>query len=78
MHWAGAKYQVLPKLRSIACPTLLLCGSKDWMLPGSEIARQEMPGSKLVIVEGGTVIMNREIPKEVVASVLPFLDSLQA
>lgn len=76
MHWAGAKYHILPKLSSITCPTLLLCGSKDWMLPGSEVAKEEMPDSKLVVIDGGTVLMNREIPKEVVAAVLPFLESL--
>ena len=73
MHRAAAKYHVLPKLSSITCPTLLLCGSKDWMLPGSKIAREMMPGSKFVIIEGGTVIMNREIPKEVTATILTFL-----
>lgn len=78
MHWAGAKYHVLPKLSSIACPTMLLCGNKDWLLPGSDIAKEEMPRSKFVLIDGGTVIMNREIPKEVAAAVLSFLDTLQA
>ena len=76
MHWAAFKYHVLPKLSLIKCPTLLLCGSKDWLLPGSEIAREAIPGSKLVIIEGGSTVMNREMPKEVVAAILPFLESL--
>lgn len=75
LHWAGARYHVLPKLSSLRCPTLLLCGSKDWMLPGSHVAKQELPDSELVIIEGATVIMNREVPKEVAAAVLPFLQT---
>ena len=75
MHWAAAKYHALPKLSSIACPTLLLCGSEDWMLPGSEIAKEVIPGNKFVIIEGGTVIMNREIPERVAAAIFPFLKS---
>ncbi len=76
MHWASARYHVLPKLPLLNCPTLLTCGSKDWLLPGSKIAKEAIPGSKLTIIEGGTVQMSREIPKEVTAVVLTFLGSL--
>ena len=47
------------------------------MLPGLEIAKQVIPGNKFVIIEGGTVIMNREIPEKVAAAILPFLESLR-
>ena len=77
MHWSAAKYHALPKFSSITCPTLLLCGSEDWMLPGSEIAKEVIPRNEFVIIEGGTVIMYREIPGKVAAAILPFLESLR-
>jgi pimeloyl-ACP methyl ester carboxylesterase len=78
MHWASFRYavQVHDRLKQIKCPTLLICGSKDWLRPGSEVAQQLLPGSKLILIEGGATIMNREMPKEVVAAILPFLESL--
>jgi pimeloyl-ACP methyl ester carboxylesterase len=78
MHWASFKYavHVQDRLRLIKCPTLLICGNKDWLRPGSEVAQEAFPNSKLVLIKGGSTIMNREMPKQVVAAILPFLESL--
>jgi pimeloyl-ACP methyl ester carboxylesterase len=78
MHHASFRYavHVRDRLRQVKCPTLLICGRKDWLSPGSTVAQQLLPGSELIFIEGGSVIMNREMPKEVVAAILPFLESL--
>ena len=78
MHHASFRYavNVRDRLRQVKCPTLLICGRKDWLSPGSTVAQQLLPGSELIFIEGGSVIMNREMPKEVVAAILPFLESL--
>jgi len=77
MHHASFRYalHVRDRLRLIKCPTLLICGSKDWLRPGSEVAQEALPKSKLVFIEGGSVIMTREMPRQVVAAILPFLES---
>lgn len=73
LHWAAAKYHVLPKLTGIACPTLLICGSSDWMMAGSDLAREMLPESESAIVEGGNVLMYRAMPDRVAAPILSFL-----
>ena len=78
MHHASFRYAVHIKetLGQVKCPTLLICGRKDWLSPGSFVA-QKILGCELVFIEPGSVVMNREMPERVVAAFLPFLQSLK-
>ncbi len=77
MHWAAFKYTVLPKWAEIKGPVLLMCGSKDWLLPGTAVAETVIPDCRTRIVEGGSTVMNREMPRDVAAPMLEFLRGLK-
>ena len=49
-----AQHNVISKLSKITVPTLILCGSDDWITPyepGSAILHSEIPNSKLIMFE---------------------------
>jgi proline iminopeptidase len=49
-----AQHNVIDKLSKITIPTLILCGSDDWITPyeqGSAILHAEIPNSKLIMFE---------------------------
>jgi pimeloyl-ACP methyl ester carboxylesterase len=65
-----------PLLRSIACPTLVMCGDADRVTPlehSREIA-DAVPGAELVVVERCGHMLTMERPREVNAALARWLD----
>jgi pimeloyl-ACP methyl ester carboxylesterase len=74
-HQASFRYDVLPKLPLIKCPTLVLSGRKDLFVSEVENIRKLIPRSKSLIIEGpgtGPAIIRRR-PEAFAESLLSFL-----
>ena len=69
---------VTSELGRIACPTLVVAGDNDYFIPASfsKIIHRAIPGSRYVEIPGGGHIPFIEKPRETVAAVLGFIDSL--
>ncbi|MEO8004521.1 MAG: alpha/beta fold hydrolase, partial [Betaproteobacteria bacterium] len=64
-----------PTLRTIVCPTLVLCGREDRLTPleDSERMAAAIPGSKLVVIEECGHMSTLERPDEVNAALRNWL-----
>ncbi|MBO1901779.1 alpha/beta fold hydrolase [Leucobacter weissii] len=63
-----------PDLARIACPTLVLCGSRDRAnLPASRRLAAEIPGARLAILEGAGHQSNTQSPESFSAELNRFL-----
>ena len=62
-------------LPSVRCPTLVLCGRSDgWSTPAQHVEMAGMiPGSRLVVVEGGGHMIPMECPDATAAAMLDWL-----
>ena len=59
------------QLRSVACPVLLVIGTRDHLIAGSERTASAIPHLRVVRVEGGHAV-NEERPDEVNAALIGF------
>jgi pimeloyl-ACP methyl ester carboxylesterase len=68
------------RLRSLACPTLVLHGSEDRIVPvaNAKLLAERIPGAELVILEGAGHLYHSEQPEHADAAVLDFLRRVEA
>lgn len=68
------------RLHGITCPTLVITGDADRLIPpsNSELLAQHIPGAKLVQIPGGSHGFNFETPEVFNREVLAFLGSVAA
>lgn len=71
---------VTERLQEIRCPTFLMVGEMDRLLPpaASEVIRQHIPGAALKLLPGVGHFSNIEAPDLFSRTVLEFLDALGA
>ncbi|GIW06905.1 MAG: alpha/beta hydrolase [Dehalococcoidia bacterium] len=73
--WASAAVsdtEVRELLPAIRCPTLLLSGSKDFMIAKQEVAAALIPDARLIVLPGETLIADHK-PADVAEQILAFL-----
>jgi len=72
------RFDIMKRVREIAVPTLVLCGSKDITTPPkhSRYLVDNIKGAREVIIDGGTHMVFAEKPSEVNEAIEHFLDSL--
>jgi len=72
-----ARADATPVLRSLACPTLVLCGREDdWAPPRQhEEMAALIPGARLVVIDGCGHMAPMERPREVAEAMLAWLRS---
>jgi pimeloyl-ACP methyl ester carboxylesterase len=73
-------FDALDRVAAVRCPTLVLAGAEDALVPPAH-ARDlagRIRGSKLVVLERGGHDLIHELPDEVSGAMLPFLSSLAA
>lgn len=73
--WASAAVSdtdVRNFLPAVRCPTLLLCGSKDFMVDKQQAVAELLSDARLVILPGETLIVDQK-PAEVAEQLLTFL-----
>ena len=75
MHWAGAVYDLRPRLPLIACPTLVLDATHFLFHYLAEEVKDLIPNAKLTVIENGPMFVTRAMPREYAEAVLTFLDS---
>ena len=77
---AIAAYSALDRIESIRCPTLVLAGSEDVLVPPGQVCTlaERIFGSKLVLLEHGAHDLIHEFPDEVSGALLAFLSGLPA
>ena len=74
-HWAGAAYDLKPKLPLIACPTLVLDATHYPFHYLAKEVQRLIPNSKLTIIENGPMYLDRAMPKEFAEAIMSFLSS---
>lgn len=75
VRWRGLKTNHTPRLREVRCPTLVVHGSEDDLVP-VELAREaarRIPDARLDVIEGCGHWPPRERPEEFNAALLSFL-----
>jgi len=74
-HWAGAAYNLKPRLPLIPCPTLVLdAPGYPFHYLATEVQRL-IPDSKLTTIENGPMYFDRAMPKEFAEAIMSFLSS---
>lgn len=73
-------HRATDRLHGIACPTLVITGDADRLIPpsNSDLLAQHIPGAKLVKIPGGSHGFNFETPDVFNREVLSFLRSVAA
>ncbi|MCW5893089.1 MAG: alpha/beta fold hydrolase [bacterium] len=73
-------HRATDRLHTIACPTLVITGDADRLIPpsNSDLLAQHIPGAKLVKIPGGSHGFNFETPDLFNREVLGFLRSVAA
>ena len=75
MHWAGAAYDLKPRLPLIQCPTLVLDATYYLFHYLAQDVADLIPNGKLTTIENGNMYLVRAMPKEAAEAVLDFLNS---
>lgn len=75
--FANKDYDLRPRLKEIAVPTLVVCGSADWICPPSQsrLIAEAIPGAELFMVEGANHAVHVEAREVVLARIRRFLSS---
>lgn len=73
--FAVKDYDLRPRLREIAVPTLVICGGADWICPPSQsrLIAEAIPGAELFMVAGANHAVHVEARAAVHARVRQFL-----
>lgn len=68
------------RLDRIACPTLVLHGTEDRVIPvaNARLLASRIPGARLVLLDGAGHLYHSEQPEAADAAVLAFLDEVEA
>ena len=74
-HWAGAAYDLKPKLPLIACPTLVLDATHYPFHYLAKEVKSLIPNSTLINIENGPMYLDRAMPKEFAEAIISFLGS---
>ena len=72
-HWAGAAYDLKPRLPLIACPTLVLDATHYPFHYLAQEVKKLIPNSKITTIENGPMYLDRAWPKEFAEAILNFL-----
>ena len=72
-HRAAFSYEILPKLKKIKQPTLVLVGDKDVLFPYHEATLKHIPHAQSYLIRGGTAQTPRLFPQEWAQATLEFL-----
>ena len=72
-HWAGAAYNLKPRLPLITCPTLVLDAPHYPFHYLSKEVKKLIPNSQLTTIENGPMYCDRTMPKEYAGAILNFL-----
>lgn len=72
---AISSWSSIPFLGSIAAPTLVVCGSRDRVVPpvNSRVLADRVPGAELVVLDGGHDLQRQRLAGELAAVVEEFL-----
>jgi pimeloyl-ACP methyl ester carboxylesterase len=73
-HWAGAAYNLKPRLPLIPCPTLVLDATHYPFHHLAKDVHKLIPNAKLVTIENGPMYLDRAMPKEFAEAILLFLN----
>ncbi len=75
--FANKDYDLRPRLKEIAVPTLVVCGAADWICPPSQsrLIAEAIPGAELFMVEGANHAVHVEAREAVLARIRRFLSS---
>jgi len=73
--FAEKDYDLRPRLKDIAVPTLVVCGAADWICPPSQsrLIAEAVPGAELFMVENANHAVHVEARDAVLARVRHFL-----
>jgi len=74
-HWAGAAYDLKPRLPLITCPTLVLDAPGYPFHYLAKNVKNLIPDSKLATIENGPMYLDRAMPKEFAEAIMDFLSS---
>ena len=74
-HWAGAAYDLKPKLPLIVCPTLVLDATYYPFHYLAQEVKRLIPNSRFTYIENGPMYLDRAMPKEFAEAVISFLSS---
>jgi pimeloyl-ACP methyl ester carboxylesterase len=74
-HWAGAAYDLKPRLPLITCPTLVLNAPGYPFHYLAKDVNNLIPDSKLTTIQNGPMYLDRAMPKEFAESIMDFLSS---
>ena len=72
-HWAGAAYDLKPRLPLIICPTLVLDAPGYPFHYLAKDVKDLIPDSKLTTIENGPMYLDRAMPKEFAEAIMDFL-----
>ncbi len=77
-YLACDRFDVMPRLRGINCPTLVICGSADQLTPPkySQYLAEQIPGASLVIIEDAGHMVMLEQPQAVSEAITKFYQTL--
>ena len=74
-HWAGAAYDLKPKLPLITCPTLVLDATHYPFHYLAKEVKRLIPNCRLTYIENGPMYLDRAMPKEFAEAIISFLTS---
>jgi pimeloyl-ACP methyl ester carboxylesterase len=74
-HWAGAAYNLKPRLPLIPCPTLVLDAPGYPFHYLAKEVKTLIPKCRLTVIENGPMYLDRAMPKEFAEAIMNFLSS---
>ncbi len=74
-HWAGAAYNLKPRLPLIPCPTLVLDAPGYPFHYLVKEVKNLIPKCRLTVIENGPMYLDRAMPKEFAEAIMNFLSS---
>jgi 2-succinyl-6-hydroxy-2,4-cyclohexadiene-1-carboxylate synthase len=78
-HGMASRRSVVPRLKEIGVPTLIVCGENDApFLEASQVMHDKVPGSELIIIPGAGHTPQIETPTEFNRVLTRFLDRVYA